>query len=324
MRFQAGETAMITRLSSENYNLLARERDRTHAQLADMGPGLEYNFVVFNQNDLSSKKLETVARRQKWFRELGFRQAVSAAIDRDSIVRLVYGTRGAALWGNVGPGNKPWLNTEIPHPQPSLDSARRLLKSTGFSWNQAGQLLDASGSLVEFSIITSSSNTQRMKMATLIQDDLSHLGMQVHVVPLEFRAVIDRVFQSFDYEAAIMALGGGDADPNPEMNVWMTSGTSHLWHLHETEPATPWEREIDQLMQQQMITLDYSKRKQLYDRVQQLIAEHLPFIFLATPNILAAADSRVGNFHPAVLDPYTLWNADELYIRTPLANAGAR
>ena len=324
MRFEAGETSMISRLSSDNYNLLARESDRMRAQLADMGPSLEYNFLVFNQNDLSSKKLDAVAQKQQWFRELKFRQAVSAAIDRDSIVRLVYGTRGAPLWGNVGPGNKQWLNTAIPHPQRSVDAARQLLKSAGFSWNQGGQLLDSSGKPVEFSIITSSSNTQRMKMATLIQDDLSHLGMQVHVVPLEFRAVIDRVFQSFDYEAAIMALGGGDADPNPEINVWTTNGTSHLWHLHETEPASPWEREIDQLMQQQMITLDYGKRKQLYDRVQQLIAEHLPFIFLATPNILAVANPRVGNFHPAVLDPYTLWNADELYIRTPMESAAAR
>ena len=75
-----------------------------------------------------------------------------------------------------------------------------------------------------------------MKMATLLQDDLAHLGMQVHVVPLEFRALMDRVFQSFDYDAAIMGLGGGDADPNPEMNVWAVNGTSHLWHLGE-DPA---------------------------------------------------------------------------------------
>jgi len=323
MRFEAGETSMISRLSSDNYNLLEREHGRSRVQMADLGPSLEYNFLVFNQNDLGSKKLGAVAHKQQWFGELKFRQAVSAAIDRDSIVRLVYGTRGAPLWGNVGPGNKLWVNTAIAHPQRSLDAARQLLKSANFSWNQAGQLMDSSGKPVEFSIITSSSNTQRMKMATLIQDDLSHLGMQVHVVPLEFRAVIDRVFRSFDYDAAIMALGGGDADPNPEMNVWTTSGTSHLWNLHETKPA-PWESEIDKLMQQQMVTLDYGKRKQLYDRVQQLVAEHLPFIFLATPNVLAAADPRVGNFHPAILDPYTLWNADELFIRTPVENAGTR
>ena len=324
MRFEAGATNMISRLSSENYSLLNRERNRTGAQLSDLGPSLEYNFVVFNQNDLSSKKLDAIARKQKWFRDLKFRQAISAAIDRDAIVRLVYGTRGTALWGNVGPGNKLWVNTTIPHPQPSAAAARQLLKSAGFSWNPSGQLLDSSGAPVEFSIITSSSNTQRMKMATLLQDDLSHLGLQVHVVPLEFRALVDRVFQSFDYDAAIMGLGGGDADPNPEMNVWTTKGTSHLWHLNEAQPETAWEKEIDQLMQQQMVTIDYAKRKQLYDRVQRLISKNLPFIFLATPNVLAAADARVGNFHPAILDPYTLWNADELYIRTPTESAGVR
>jgi len=324
MRFEAGETSMINRLSSENFNLLSRERSRSGAQLADLGPSLEYNFLVFNQNDLGAKHLDAIAHKQAWFRDVKFRQAVSAAIDRDSIVRLVYGTRGVALWSNVGPGNKLWVNNAIPHSPQSLERARQLLKSAGFSWNGSGQLVDPSGQVVEFSIVTSSSNTQRMKMATLLQDDLAHLGMQVHVVPLEFRALIDRVFQSYDYEAAIMGLGGGDADPNPEMNVWMSSGTSHLWNLGETQPATAWEREIDQLMQQQMVTMDYAKRKQLYDRVQQLVAENLPFIFLATPNILAAADPEVGNFHPAVLDPYTLWNADELYIRTPTENAGVR
>jgi peptide/nickel transport system substrate-binding protein len=267
----------------------------------------------------------SVIQKQTWFRDLKFRQAVSAAVDRDSIVRLVYGMRGTALWGNVGPGNKLWMNQSIPHPHRSVETARQFLKSAGYSWNKAGDLLDPTGQPVEFSIITSSANTQRMKMATLLQDDLSHLGMHVHVVPLEFRAMLDRVFKTFDYDAAIMGLGGGDADPNPEMNVWMSNGSTHLWHLGETEPATNWEREIDQLMQQQMITLSNGKRKQLYDRVQQIIAENLPFISLATPNILAGADNHVGNFHPAVLDPYTLWNADELYIRVPeIETAGVR
>ena len=325
MRFEAGETDIVSRLSSENYNLLSREKSRLGSQLADMGPSLEYNFLLFNLNDLNGKKLDEVAGKQAWFRDLKFRQAISAAVDRDSIVRLVYGARGTALWGNVGPGNKLWINPNIPHPQRSVETARQLLKSAGYSWNQSGQLLDTAGRPVEFSIITSSSNSQRMKMATLLQDDLSHLGMQVNVVPLEFRAMIDRVFQSFDYDAAIMGLGGGDADPNPEMNVWAFAGTSHLWHLGETKPASDWERELDQLMQQQMVTLDYTKRKQLYDRAQQLIADNLPFVFLGTPNILASASARVGNFHPAVIDPYTLWNADELYIRDPAReNAGVR
>ncbi len=317
MRFEAGETDMVSRLSSENYALLAKEQSRSGWQLADLGPSLEYNFLVFNLNDVDTGKMSEIARKQAWFRDLKFRQAVSAALDRDSIVRLVYGTRGTALWGNVGPGNKLWMNQSIPHLQRSIDTSRNLLKSAGFSWNGSGQLLDSSGKPVEFTIVTSSSNTQRMKMATLIQDDLSHLGMQVHVVPLDFRAMLDRVFQSFNYEAAIMGLGGGDPDPNPEMNVWLSNGATHIWHLNETQPATQWEREIDSLMQQQMVTLNYAKRKQLYDRVQQLIADNLPFIFLATPDVLVGAKTQIGNFHPAVLDHYTLWNADQLYLRAP-------
>jgi peptide/nickel transport system substrate-binding protein len=322
MRFEAGETDMISRLSAENYTLLSKDQSHGNWQLADLGPSLEYNFLVFNLNDVDPKKLSEVARKQRWFDDLKFRQAVSLAIDRDSIVKLVYGARGTPLWGNVGPGNKFWVNQAIPHPQRSLENARQLLKSAGFSWNRADQLLDASGKPVEFSIVTSSSNTQRIKMATLVQDDLAHLGMQVHVVPLDFRAMLDRVFHNFDYDAAVMGLGGGDPDPNPEMNVWLSKGATHLWHLNENQPATDWEREIDQLMQKQMVTLNYETRKRLYDRVQQLISDNLPFVFLATPDVLVGAKAQVGNFHPAVLDHYTLWNADQLYLRNRNAGVG--
>jgi len=67
-------------------------------------------------------------------------------------------------------------------------------------------------------------------------------------------------------------------------------------------------------MQQQMVTLDYAKRKHLYDRVQEIIAENVPVICLASPNILVAARDRVGNFRPAILDPYALWNIEQLYL----------
>jgi len=114
-----------------------------------------------------------------------------------------------------------------------------------------------------------------------------------------------------------MGLGGGDADPNPEINVWAFSGTSHLVHLGETKPATDWERELDQLMQHRWSRSTMPSESSYTIARKQLIAENLPFIFLGTPNILAGANARVGNFHPAVLDPYTLWNADELYVRGP-------
>lgn len=313
IRFQAGDTDLISRLSADNYALLSKDATNRGIELFDLGPSLEYNFLVFNLDDLKSRNLDKIAAKQVWFADLKFRQAVSFAIDREAIVKLVFGGRGVALWGNVSPSNKFWVDQALPHPSHSVDGARELLKSAGFSWRADGQLVDHQGQPVEFSIITSSSSTQRTKMATIIQDDLSKLGMNVHVVPLEFRALLDRVFQTYDYEASIMGLGGGDADPNAEMNVWLSSGGTHLWHLGESKPATDWEAQIDQLMQRQMVQLKYKDRKHLYDEVQEIIGANVPCVFLATPNILVGVKKHLANFTPAILEPTTLWNVEQLY-----------
>ena len=185
------------------------------------------------------------------------------------------------------------MDTSIPHPPRSLEHARALLKEAGFSWSTAPNgdpvLLDSEGKPVEFSILTSSSNADRTKMATLIQDDLKQLGMHVQVVPLEFRSLIDRVHQTKEYDACVLGLASFDADPNSDLNVWLSSGGTHLWDPSQSHPATPWEAEIDRLMEQQLSTPGYEQRKELYDRVQEILAENQPMIFLASPDILVGA-----------------------------------
>jgi peptide/nickel transport system substrate-binding protein len=314
IRFEAGDTDVLSRFSAENFAVLQREEAAKHYHVADLGSGLEYNFLFFNLNDLSSKGKPEIARKQAWFQDLRFREAVSAAIDRAGIVKLAYGGRATPIWDQVTPGNKLWVDNSLPHPDRSLDRAKDLLRSAGFSWKSDGSLVDAHGAPVEFSILTSSTNAQRTKIATIIQDDLSQLGMNVHVVPLEFRTMVDRLLNTYDYEAAVMGIVSGDADPTSEMNVWVSDGETHLWNL-AGKPATPWETEMDSLMHQQEITLDYAKRKKLYDRVQEIVSQNLPVICVVSPNILVAAKDRVGNFRPAILDPYVLWNVEQLYVR---------
>lgn len=314
IRFEAGETDVLSRFSAENYAVLQREQTARKYHVTDLGAGLEYDFLFFNLNDVTRKEKTDIASKQAWFRDLRFREAVSAAIDRNGIVRLAYGGRATPLWGQVTPGNKLWLDSALPHPERSLDRAKEVLRTAGYSWKADGSLVDPHGVAVEFSILTSSSNAQRTKIATVIQDDLTHLGMNVHVVPLEFRAMVDRLLNSYDYEAAVMGIVSGDADPTSEMNVWMSTGETHLWNL-AGKPSTPWEAEMDKLMEEQEVTLDYAKRKKLYDRVQEIVSKNLPVICVVSPNILVAAKDRVGNLRPAILDPYVLWNVDELYVR---------
>lgn len=323
LRFQSGETDIISRLGADNFSVLSRQQ-RGYT-MADAGPGLEFNFLFFNLNDLGEKSAPEMARKQKWFREVRFRQAISAAVDRDAIVRLVYQGRGAALWGPVTPGDRRWVDASIPHPPRSLERARALLKEAGFSWSTAPDgnsvLIDSDGKPVEFSILTSSSNADRTKMATLLQDDLKQLGMRVQVVPLEFRSLIDRVTQTKQYDACILGLASFDTDPNPNLNVWLSSGGTHLWNPSQSHPATSWEAEIDRLMERQLSTPGYEQRKKLYNRVQEILAEYQPMLFLASPDILVGAKNSIANFHPVVLEPYVLWNVEQLYFRNGAENA---
>ena len=316
VRFEAGDTQIISGLSGDNFAALEPEQGPRHFKLYDAGPGLEYNFLMFNLND-DTGKYPDVARRQKWFRDVRFRQAVSAAIDRAAIVRLVYHNRATALATHVSPGDKLWFDPAIPAPVRSPEKAKQLLGSAGFSWNSTGMLMDQAGQPVEFTILVFSSSQQRTQMATLIQEDLKQIGMTAHVVSMEARAAVDRILNTHDYDAAIMGIASGDTDPNSDSNVFLSSGNTHLWHMGEKTPATPWEAEMDRLLQQQLGTLNYQQRKKMYDRAQEIEAEQLPLIELVAPNVLAAAQERLGNFHPAVLEQYTFWNAEELFWRTP-------
>jgi peptide/nickel transport system substrate-binding protein len=143
----------------------------------------------------------------------------------------------------------------------------------------------------------------------------------VQVVPLEFRSLLDRVTQTKEYDACVMGIASFDADPNSDINVWLSSGGTHLWNPSQAHPATPWEAEIDRLMEQQLSTPGYDARKKLYDCVQEILAENQPMIFLASPDILVGAKNSIGNFRPAVLEPYVLWNIEQLYFRTGAENS---
>jgi hypothetical protein len=67
---------------------------------------------------------------------------------------------------------------------------------------------------------------------------------------------------------------------------------------------------------------DMGVRKRLRDRVQALVAEHLPIIPPASPHVLVGAIRGLGNFRPTVLDHHALWNVDELSWRG--GSSGAR
>jgi len=129
------------------------------------------------------------------------------------------------------------------------------------------------------------------------------------VVPLEFRSLLDRVSRTRDYDAGLLSMAEADADPNVDMNVWLSSGASHLWNPQQKSPATAWEAEIDGLMRRQMVTRKYADRKALVRPRAELLMEN-PLIPLVSPNILTGAQ-RGWRLSARRSEHYTLWNAEE-------------
>lgn len=321
LRFQAGDTDVISRLSVASFAVLEKEQQRRDFRLYDLGPGLEYSFLFFNLNDLPPDTAPSVREKQEWFRQVSFRQAIAAAIDRDSLIRLAYRGRAHPLSVEVTPGNKLWVNRNIPPPVYSIEHARQLLREARFSWSSSGVLQDPRGRNVSFSLAVNAGSTPQMQIATLIQQDLKQLGMDVSLASLEYRTLLHHVFTSYEYEGAILTLADKDSDPNTEINVLQSGGETHVWSLKESHSPS-WQGEIDALMQKQLTALAFRERKSAFDRVQELLWKNVPAIFLLSPNILVGAKQRIGNFHPVVLGDYVLWNAEQLFIRSTPSRAG--
>ena len=306
LRFRRGEIHLINDLSPELFDRLAAE---TSGVTYDAGASMDSEFLWFNQ----APKAAIPAYKLAWFRSANFRRAISSAINREDISRLVYGKHAQPAVGPVSPANQFWFNSKLKAQAFDRKAALDRLTQDGFHL-EGDMLRDRQGNAVEFSIITNAGNKARERMAAVIQQDLAEIGVKVNVVTLDFPSLIDRMTQSFNYEACLLGLVNTELDPNSQMTVWLSSGENHQWSPNQATPETPWEAEIDKLMRAQASTPDLKKRKQYFDRVQEIVWEQAPFIYLVNKNALCAISSAVRPAEPVVLRPQTYWNAERMVL----------
>jgi peptide/nickel transport system substrate-binding protein len=306
LRFKRGELDLINTLDSDYYDKLAASAP---GLVHDAGPSLDSEQLWFNQ----VAKSPIPAYKKNWFRSTNFRRAISQAINRDDLSRVVFHGHAQPAMGPFSPANKFWFNSNLKPPIYSTETALKSLQADGFRLEN-GTLKDKDGNAVIFSIITNAGSKPRERMAVLIQDDLQKIGIHVNLVTLDFPSLIERMTQTFDYEAIILGLTNVDLDPSSEMNVWLSSADDHQWNPRQKSPETPWEAEIDRLMRLQASSIDPMKRKQAFDRVQEIVVEQQPFIFLINKNSLSATSPRVHGAAPSILAPQTFWNAERLTV----------
>jgi peptide/nickel transport system substrate-binding protein len=307
LRFKRGEIDLINSIDSEYFDKLAA----TSPQLVhDAGASLDSEQMWFNE----VSKSPLPGYKKNWFRSANFRRAISQAINREDLARVVFRGHAQPAVGPVSPANKLWFNARLKVETHSQEAALKALQSEGFRLEN-GTLKDKDGNAVVFSIITNAGNKYRERMATMIQEDLQKIGIQVNVVTLDFPSLIERMTQTFDYEAILLGLTNVGLDPSEQMNVWLSSSENHQWNPSEKVPETAWEAEIDKLMRAQASSADPKKRKESFDRVQEIAVEQAPFIYLVNRNALSAVAASVQGANPVILVPQTYWNAERLTVK---------
>ena len=307
LRFKRNEIDLINSLDSEYFDKLGA----TSPNVArDAGPSLDSEQMWFNQ----VAKAPIPEYKKRWFRSTTFRRAISQAINRNDLAKVVFRGHAQPAVGPVSPANKFWFNSRLRPEACSPDAALKALQKEGFHLDN-GALKDIEGNEVVFSIITNSGNKYRERMATMIQDDLQKIGIHVNVVTLDFPTLIERMTQTFDYEAVLLGLTNVGLDPNEQMNVWLSSSENHQWNPSEKSPETPWEAELDNLMRAQGSAADPKKRKESFDRVQEIAVEQAPFIYLVNRNALSAVSANLQGASPVILVPQTYWNVEWLSVK---------
>jgi peptide/nickel transport system substrate-binding protein len=311
MRLMRGEIELINTLDPENFDKL---RERAPQMAVDAGVGLDSEQMWFNQVPTAP----IPAYKRAWFGSTRFRQAISQSVNREDLARVVFRghARPAVSW--ISPANRVWFNEKLQPHRFDPKSALNLLRQEGFQL-QNGTLRDREGHAVEFSIVTNAGNKSREKMATMMQQDLAQIGIRLNVVTLDFPSLIERITRTFNYEACLLGFVNDDLDPNAQINVWKSSAENHQWNPGQKTPATAWEAEIDSLMLTQASTFDFKKRKRAIDRVQQIVWEQEPFIYLVNKEVLSAVSPNLHDASPVALRPQTYWNIDRLTLGTQVA-----
>lgn len=306
LRFTRGQYQLMESLAPEDFDEVARATGGAH----DLGASLNTEQLWFNQ----VSDAPVPAFEKNWFSNTAFRQAISLAIHRNDLARIAYKSHATPAYGFVSPANRVWFSARDQAPHEDLARADALLTSAGFR-HVGHQLVDAGGHPVRFSIVTNSGNHSRKMMGTLIAQDLAALGMQVNLVELNFPALIERLMHTHDYEAALLGLSNVDPDPGAMTNVWLSSSPNHQWNPAQKAPATAWEAELDQLIATQATAANYAERKRAVDRMQAIVAEQQPFIYLVYPNQLCAVSSALMDTSLTLLAPTTVSAIETMHRR---------
>jgi peptide/nickel transport system substrate-binding protein len=323
LNFRSGDLDTLN-VEPEVFPLLKREEKRGKYTVFNGGPDTGTVFMCFNLNKGRNAQNQPFVDpiKSRWFATKEFRQAIAYGINRSAMTNNIYRGLGAPLHSPIPAQSPFYLSPEEGLKTYSYDQqkSKELLLSAGFKYNSNGELLDAEGNKVRFTLLMAAGKKVREQMATQIKQDLGKLGMQIDTQFLSFNTYVEKLRLTRNWDTYLGGFTGG-TEPHSGYNIWSVSGTLHSFN-QGPQPGEPpikgwevydWERKIDDLYVKASQELDEAKRKEIYGETQQIIAEQVPFIYMVNPLTFEAVRDRVSGIRYSALGG-AFWNLYELKI----------
>ena len=297
LKFRDGQTDILWPRPEEVVDL----RKRAGVDVKDVGLDTGTLFVTFNRNPRHYVAEGKRAPQLDWFSDKNFLLAIAHSVDKASLVQNTLYGFGRPAVAEISPENKLFHNSQLDDYTYDLAKAKDYLARGGYALRD-GALYDAKGNRVEFALHTNAGNQIREKMCSILKEDWEKLGMKVNYRPLDFPTLVEKLDTTFDWDAVLIGFTAS-IEPNNGANFLRSNGNLHVWNPRQETPATPWEAEIDRLLDEGSRRIEVEKRQPLYWRIQEILHEELPLVLTVYQTRFVAYRSLVQGYQPTVWSP---------------------
>jgi peptide/nickel transport system substrate-binding protein len=282
---------------------LQQKKEELKIHVEKIGVDTGSLFFCFNRNPRHYVSNGVTNPKLNWFTDLKFLQAIAHMVDKKSMIELVFHGLGESAVADISPENKIFYNPNLKDYDYDPKLAADILEGAGYHLAKPGVRTDPKGNRLEFDLTTNAGNHERDQMCTIFKQDLEGLGIKVNYRPLEFTTLVDRLDSSFDWDCILIGFTGG-IEPNDGQNFYRSSGNLHLWNPNQPTPATPWEAEIDKLLDEGASEMDITKRPQYYWKIQEILHDQLPILETVRQQRYASWKNSLQDYQPKVWGLY--------------------
>ncbi|HTZ18522.1 MAG TPA: peptide-binding protein, partial [Dissulfurispiraceae bacterium] len=230
------------------------------------------------------------------FSDKRVRRAIAHAINKKEVIAGVLLGYGIPCTGPFPP--ESWAYNRNVR-DIAFDPARSAEIFSELGWKKnADGLLEKGGKIFSFTVITNQGNDSRMKAAQIMKEQLKRVGIEMNIKVLEWQAMLHEFIDKKRFEAVIMGWG---LSRDPDLyDIWHSSKTKE----GEFNFISYKNDEIDRLLLEGRQTFDVAKRKKIYNRIHQILADEQPTIFLYVPDALPVLHKRFKGVEQA---PIGIW-----------------